>query len=208
MIHALPGMGADHRMYPEPWRQLPDFRAHDWTSHAGETTLPEVARSMDAACGIQDGDVLVGSSLGGMIACEISKFRRIAALYLIGSAVRSAEINGLLAKLRPLAKVAPIDWLRLSAGKIPHELAQMFSSMESSFIRAMCQAVFAWEGLGSTPVPVYRLHGRFDLVIPPPEHADLLLEGGHLIAISHARACVEFVRQQEERRLRPPPTTG
>jgi len=25
MIHALPGMGADHRMYPAPWTRIPEF---------------------------------------------------------------------------------------------------------------------------------------------------------------------------------------
>jgi len=29
MIHALPGMGADHRMYPAPWPDLFGFIAHD-----------------------------------------------------------------------------------------------------------------------------------------------------------------------------------
>ena len=68
-LHALPGMGADRRMYPEPWSTVPKFKAHDWIRHAGEKSLPEVAASMAEACGIQDGDVLVGSSLGGMVAC-------------------------------------------------------------------------------------------------------------------------------------------
>lgn len=29
MIHALPGMGADHRMYPAPWTSIPDLVTHD-----------------------------------------------------------------------------------------------------------------------------------------------------------------------------------
>ena len=30
-------------------------------------------------------------------------------------------------------------------------------------------------------------------VIPPPAHVDLLLNGGHLISMTHARECVDFV---------------
>jgi pimeloyl-ACP methyl ester carboxylesterase len=198
IIHALPGMGADRRMYPDPWPSLPGFKAHDWVRHTGEKSLAEMAVSMAEGCGIQDGDVLVGSSLGGMVACEITKIRRVPALYLIGSAVRKEEISGLLATLHPLAKIAPIDWLRFSAGKIPMDLTQMFSGMETSFIREMSAAIFQWEGLGETTTRVFRLHGSRDLVIPPPARADLLVAGGHLISISHAKECLEFIRTREK----------
>lgn len=198
MIHALPGMGADRRMFPGPWLRLPSFVAHDWVRHAGEKSLPEVARSVCAQFKIRDGDVLVGASLGGMVACEISKLRDLRALYLVGSATRQEEVNALLAKLHPLAQIAPIDWLKFSAGKIPIELTQMFAGLEATFIRAMCAAVFHWEGLGQTSAHVFRLHGKFDLVIPPSDKVDLLVNGGHLISISHAEDCVRFIERSLE----------
>jgi hypothetical protein len=149
------------------------------------------------ACGIEDGDALIGASLGGMVACEITKLRRIDSLYLLGSAVRKEEVSSLLAALHPLAQVAPIDWLRFSAGKIPTEFAQMFANVETSFVRAMCDAIFRWEGLVPTKTRVVRIHGRRDLVIPPPPKVDLLLSGGHLISITHAEACVTFIRTDQ-----------
>jgi pimeloyl-ACP methyl ester carboxylesterase len=194
MIHALPGMGADRRMYPPPWGSIPAFEAHDWVRYSGERSLADVARSMCEACDIRDGDTLVGSSLGGMVACEITKLRQISKLFLVGSAVKKEEISSLLAALRPLATVAPIDWIKLSAKRAPMELIQMFSGIETAFVRAMCEAVFAWDGLGESEVPLVRLHGNRDLVIPPPPQVDLLLNGGHLISMSHARECAAFVR--------------
>lgn len=192
-IHALPGMGADHRMYPAPWSALPSFHPHDWVRHRGESSLPEVAKSMAEACQICDGDMLVGSSLGGMVACEITKIRRIPTLFLIGSALQKREVSTLLAFLHPLAKYAPIDWVRVSAGRIPLEMSQMFAQIEGSFVRAMCEAVFQWRGGANAETRVLRLHGRRDLVIPPPENADLLLDGGHLISISHAKECAAYI---------------
>lgn len=197
MIHALPGMGADHRMYPVPWKTLPDFVAHKWVRHGGEKSLAEAAKSMCLACNVQDDDILVGSSLGGMISCEITRIRKIKALYLIGSATCKDEISALLSALHPVARIAPIDWLRFSAGKIPIEFAQMFSSVEESFVRAMCEAIFQWDGLGRSETPVYRIHGKYDLVIPPPKKTDLLLNGGHLISMSHAKECVDFIKLKE-----------
>jgi len=114
-------MGADRRMYPDAWQVLPGFIAHDWISHSGEQTIAAVARSAAEGWGIRDGDVLIGSSMGGIVACEIAKIRWIPRLYLIGSAVSKDEVNALLSVLHPLAKFAPIEWLRVSSGSIPVE---------------------------------------------------------------------------------------
>jgi pimeloyl-ACP methyl ester carboxylesterase len=94
-----------------------------------------------------------------------------------------------------LAKVAPLTWLQFSAGKFPGEMADMFVRSDPEFIRAMCLAIFEWEGLGETSTRVLGLHGRFDHVIPPPANPDLLLNGGHVIAMSHPRECTDFIHK-------------
>jgi len=194
MIHALPGMGADHRMYPAPWQCLPNFIAHDWVRHSVEKTLANVARQMAETYNIRDGDILVGSSLGGMVACEITKIREISELYLIGSATHKEEVIRLLANLHPLGRIAPIEWIRFSAGEIPFELAQMFAEVDPSFIRAMCAAIFEWDGVSTSQTKIFRIHGKHDLVIPAPEKVDLLLDGGHLLSMSHAPQCIDFIK--------------
>jgi hypothetical protein len=196
MIHALPGMGADERMFPSPWNSLPGFVGHNWKPCANKKSLAAVAETICTAGSINDGDSLIGASLGGMVACEITKVRKIKTLYLIGSATHKEEINSILQILHPLAPVAPIDWLRFSAGKIPHELSQMFADADPSFIRAMCAAIFQWQGLADSSARVYRIHGKYDLVIPPPKNVDLSLNGGHLISITHATECVNFMLNQ------------
>lgn len=196
MIHALPGMGADHRMFPAPWSDLPDFRAHDWVTSPGLTSIRQVAEVMVDVAGIADGDTLVGCSLGGMVAVEITKLRRIPQLFLVGSAVKKEEMNSWAARLHPLAGKVPISWLKKAAGKLPHEAATMLAEADPDFIRRMCLAIFRWEGLGETDTRVWRIHGRKDLMIPAPEKCDLLLGGGHLIAMTHARECVTFVSER------------
>lgn len=198
MIHALPGMGATCRMYPEPWTSLPNFIAHDWCRYAGEITLEEIARSVCDSKNIKDGDSIVGSSLGGMVACEITKMRKIKSLYLVGSAIRRDEINPLLSFLSPLIKAAPIKMIQFSAGSIPHELSEMFAVADEAFLRAMCSAVFKWDGLYESSAAVYRIHGRSDMVIRSPANVDLLLDGGHMIAMTHASQCVKFITAREQ----------
>ena len=198
MIHALPGMGADHRMFPDPWNRLPGFSACDWPRHRGERTLSGIAHRVCEEYRIADGDIVVGASLGGMIACEIAKIRKLDTLYLVGSAICHDEVSRLLTVFHPLIDLAPIEWLRFSAGKIPADMAQMFATVETSFVRCMSKAIFQWEGLGAVPVRLVHIHGRRDLVIPPPAHADLLLDdGGHLISMTHARPCTEFIEANQ-----------
>jgi pimeloyl-ACP methyl ester carboxylesterase len=196
MILALPGMGADERMFPAPWNSLPNFTALNWKSWSGENSVPALAETICRNASIKDGDTLVGASLGGMVACEIAKLRRIKTLFLVGSATDQREVNRALELMRPLVNLPLFDWLRISAGKIPHDLLHMFADADPAFIRTMCAAIFQWKGLGDAEVKVFRIHGRSDLVIPCPAKPDLLLKGGHLISISHAAECVDFIRNR------------
>lgn len=71
----------------------------------------------------------------------------------------------------------------------------MFAGVEASFIRAICAAIFKWEGLGKSKTEIFRIHGKKDLIIPPPRAVDLLLDGGHLISMTRATECVEFIKK-------------
>lgn len=203
MIFVLPGMGADRSMYPAPWHALPESRFLDWPAFAGENSIAAVARRVTEEAHIGDGDIVIGSSLGGIVAGEISKLRRLDALILVGSAKQREEISGLLAALLPLVNLAPIEFIQRAVGKYPNELTTMFSHSHAGFIRAMCHAIFEWDGLDETLVTPLRLHGKKDRVIPLPVGVDKILDGGHLIAMTHAQLCVDFIRSNLPPNRRP-----
>lgn len=177
-------------MYQHEWLTLPNFIAHDWPAYRGEKTLTDVARSVVNEWDIGDGDILVGSSLGGMVACEITKIRRIPHLFLVGSAIDRSEIARMFAITYPLINLMPVALMTRVASVFNNDLLQMFSRADSTFIRQMCTAIFHWEGLGVTASKIHRIHGKYDWVISSPRHVDLLLDGGHLIAMTHARECI------------------
>jgi pimeloyl-ACP methyl ester carboxylesterase len=183
-------------MYPGPWRTLPEVRLLDWPDYQGERSLEAVSARLIAMHEIADGAVVVGSSLGGMVACEIARQRQLQRLILIGSAMSKEEVNGLLRTLVPLIDLAPLAFIQHAAGKIPAELTQMFSQAQAPFIRAMCRAIAEWRGADVGSTPVHRIHGRHDRVILLPARVDLVLDGGHLIAMTHAQECCEFVRMR------------
>lgn len=184
-------------MYTGPWRELPRCTFLDWPVNLNAATIGEVAAKVIEFAGIPDGATLIGSSLGGIVACEMARLRRVERVVLIGSATKHEEISSVLRVLHPLIDLAPLTFVQRACGKLPGELCSMFSESDADFIRNMCRAIFSWDGLPLGATSVYRIHGRQDLVIPPPEDADVLLEGGHLIAMTHAVECVRAIRASQ-----------
>jgi pimeloyl-ACP methyl ester carboxylesterase len=175
----------------------------DWPKCEGRESLADVASRLVEEADIGDGDVVAGCSLGGMVAGEIARIRRLDCLVLISSARHKAEINSLLAALHPLIDVLPVEFVQRCAARLPSELSRMFSRSQPEFVRRMCRAIFTWEGSADVPVRGLRIHGRKDRVIAPPANADLWLEAGHLLAITHAAECVGFLRRNRPNSANP-----
>ena len=193
----LPGMGADRTLYGAPeWQALSSVRFLDWPDYRGEKTISAIAERVVSEAGISDGATVAGSSLGGIVACEIAMKRRLRNLILIGGAASPGEISKVLEMASPLAALAPISFLQALAGGLPGELAAMFARSDADFIRAACLAIFDWPGLDHSRIRPVRIHGRFDPVIPLPSGADLVVEGGHFIAITHPKDCVGFLKDR------------
>ena len=144
-----------------------------------------------------DGDVVVGASLGGMVACEVADIVKLQNLVLVGGVCHPDEINGLLKLFHPLARLAPLEFIQRVSGKVPGELARMFVGVNAGFVRAMCFAVFDWDGLPEGLISPIRIHGEADLVVPLPERVDKALDGGHLISMTHARECVDWLIERK-----------
>jgi esterase/lipase len=165
-----------------------------WPKYDGEKTYAEIAQRVINENRIEDGDIIGGSSLGGMISLEMSQLIRPKAIVLIGSAVSSNEVQGLLALLAPLAVVTPISIVQILAGKQTNIVSTMFAESETEFIRAMCSYLPRWPGYRGRMDNVYRLHGRQDHVIPCPASGATVVESaGHLIAMTHPGETAAFL---------------
>lgn len=193
MIHFYPGMGATSSMYGESWRSLFEARFHDWPQWKNEKTIQDIALRLVKEHHIKAGDTVIGTSLGGIVACEIANHIKLERVVLIGSALNKKEINKVLSLLHPLVNLTPLSFIKMSAGKLPCELTKMFSHSDPAFIRNMSKAIFTWEGYKGE-VPVSRIHGKRDYVIPLPEKTDHVVHGGHLIAMQHPLECIKYVK--------------
>jgi pimeloyl-ACP methyl ester carboxylesterase len=181
-------------MYGGTWRNLPDCKFVEWPNYEGERSIASIAKRIAAEQKIQASDILIGSSLGGIVACEMAKITPVDSLVLVGSAKKKEEISRFLSVIHPLVDLAPLTFIQRLAERIPSDLAQMFSKGQAEFMRAMCRAIFEWDGLDDEPVRLSRIHGTKDRVIPLPEGIQHVLVAGHLIAITHSQECVDIIR--------------
>lgn len=192
-IYVLPGLGADSSMYGSEWHHIEGCRFLDWPAYRGETSIAGMAQRIVDEAGIVDGSTVIGSSLGGMVACEIARIREVKLLILVGSAVSPSEVNRALRLLDRVGGMVPLRLLQRLARCFSSPVARMFSSSDPDFIRGMSRAIFLWEGWYEPSVRLLRIHGSRDHVIVPPADADLYLDGGHLIPMTHAKECVDFI---------------
>ena len=198
--YILPGMGADSSMYGEASRKLEGVKYINWPSYNNEHSISEVAKWIIQEVKIQAQDTIGGSSLGGIIAAEISKHVIVNKLILIGSTLTPDNINPLLKKLSALSVITPVNFIQAFAGKAnsihENKLLKMFSHSEPLFIKSMCTAVFEWDGNKKPNCAVSHVHGEKDNVILPPSNgAEIIKGGGHLIALTHETSVVEFIRR-------------
>jgi len=194
-MHALPGLGGDHRMFTGAWHSLPGFVAHDWPLWHGATTLKETAAEVCAQYNIVDGDTLIGASLGGMVACEIASIRKLKQVYLIGSAISPVEINPLLLGIQPLGSHSLLAASQKISALLPLDVARMYHNSDTTFMQHMLCAIANWPGVEATALPITRIHGRYDMTISRPNGVDHWLHGTHLIPMTHADHCVAIIQK-------------
>jgi pimeloyl-ACP methyl ester carboxylesterase len=195
MIYLLPGMGANSKMYQGAWLDFNSATCIDWPSYKGDASLSELARRVAAQYRMKDNDILIGSSMGGMVALEISKLLHLDRVVLVGSAIDVSEMNSLLTILTPFVDSAPVEFFQKLAARQDGLFQQMFAASDPDFMRAMCKAISTWDGYPRDLTRVTRIHGEKDKVIKCPQDCHVIKRAGHLLPITHARACVDIIHR-------------
>lgn len=197
----LPGLGARSSMYGPEFGDLADEVLRvDWPEHRDERSIAALAERMLAEDPLAECEVLVGSSLGGMVGAEIALRTSPRMLVLVGSARHPREVNMLLRQLAKMGDRMPIEHLQnlmgldFLAGRA--EILDHLAAADPDQVRAMAAAIFSWEGCADPGCPSPRIHGAWDLVIPPPSTgAEIIGRAGHMIAMTHGDRVVTFVRE-------------
>lgn len=196
----LPGMGADSSMYGSEYQKIENMVFVDWPVYKKERSIKQVAERVVDLYQIKDGDIAGGSSLGGIVAAEISKFIKLKKLFLIGSSLYAEDLNPKMKWLSRYAGTPPVKSLQVVTGVVSlfmnernRTLIDMFRRTDAMFIKAMIKALNVWGGCPNPECDVYSIHGGKDRVISPDSNSIILDDAGHTIVMTHGKQVVDFI---------------
>jgi pimeloyl-ACP methyl ester carboxylesterase len=188
----IPGMGADHRLFDGI--ELPGHEVirTNWIPHRDGEHLSTYAGRFAEHYGVGAADILIGVSMGGIVAGAMAQRVPPQRLILISSCSDIRQLSPLIAALIPMGPISPFELARLlPRGLMPaqRKLAlEMFDAQDMAFIRWACNAVMEWTGAPRLPGTV-TIHGTADRVFPirrQPQVDVTIQGGGHLMVMDQA----------------------
>jgi len=200
-VYFISGLGADKRVFKHI--SLPDgFEAIylDWIPPGANESIEEYARRLAEKIDINAPFSLIGLSMGGMIASEISKRYKSRLTVLISSVPVSSDLPPYYKWIRSmnLGRLIPIRWIksafivrRLFTTETNDDkltLLEMIRDIDMKFIQWAMDAIPKWINK-ELPLPYIHIHGTSDKILPirytKPTH--IIEKGGHLIIMNRAK---------------------
>jgi pimeloyl-ACP methyl ester carboxylesterase len=200
-IYLIAGLGADTRVYNNINLNEHEVITVDWVEPDLNDTLPSYAQRLIYQYNIKPNSVLIGNSLGGIIAVEMAKFMPVEKVILISSIKTSDEAPGYFKIFRTLPVYKMIPGKIFSSmgfmvkplfGHMSQEDAWLFSDMlkKSSpvFMKWAMYAILHWEN-EIIPPNLYHITGDKDLVFDYKriKGATLVKGGTHIMIFDKAK---------------------
>ncbi len=197
-VYLLPGVGCDRRLFSRLDLHEVKVKVVEWPPFPPGCSLREMALAVLPQVDATHPHVLVGVSLGGMVAQELAMFTKPEKVVLISSwtgpwewprYVHWASTLHLPALISPFAMW--FAWpLKRALGPRPADVDRLLWEMAlaqgAGKIRRGVQAVLRWEG-SRWSGPVVRIHGSGDRVIPLRFPVDHVVRGGeHIMVLTRA----------------------
>jgi len=206
VVYLLPGIGCDHRLFDGIDLKGSKTVAMDWPSFPEDCTLTSIAQELAAQVDRDKPHVLVGVSMGGMVAQELAVLTNPVKVVLISSWTGPQEHPPSLKFMKMLRWWWVVNSFTLWAtwplkrflGKRDRVadklLYDMAVSETAAKIRTGLGAVMNWKG-SPWKGPVARIHGNNDLVIPLRFPVDHVVKGGeHVMVLTRAGEVSRLLR--------------
>jgi len=202
-VYLIPGQGSDHRVYGKlKLDSIYDtVRVHYLQPVKGET-MNAYARRLAAQVDTTQPFALVGLSLGGMLATEMSCFLKPEKTIIVSSAASRAELPGRykFMKAVPLYRVFPPGLIKAGAfvaqpvvepdrRKEKETFKAMLRAKDKLFLKRSVHCIVRWEGpKDSLNCPLVHIHGDNDHTLPLRKvKADVVVKGGsHMMLLTRA----------------------
>ena len=205
--YLIPGMGADKRLFQH--FNLTNGKVHhlDWIPHGSSKNLAEYATLMAERITTEK-NVVVGSSMGGMVTVEIAKLIQPKGAVLVSAPSGRHEFPQVLKNLNALRlhrALTPKQVLRISTladlfmGFKTDEQRAMFYDMlrgnGEDFLHFAISAVLEWKNTTPPTVPFIQILGTHDRLFKQHKIPNaVMLEGsGHFTAFERGKEVSEII---------------
>ncbi|MBN8668191.1 MAG: alpha/beta hydrolase [Chitinophagales bacterium] len=208
-VYFIPGLGADRRVFKNitlPAGYEPVYV--DWLKPLEGESLAAYAERVHKGLNPQIPYILVGLSMGGMIASEIAQKHPPALLVLISSIPCSSHLPGYYRKAAALKlqKLIPISLFKSMAvmkrfftTETPEDkkmLKAMIRDVDPKFIYWSLEAILGWKMEEPFPDRVH-IHGTRDELLPvkytQPTHR--IEKGGHLLVMNRGEEVSKILEE-------------
>jgi pimeloyl-ACP methyl ester carboxylesterase len=208
-IFLIPGLGADERIY-----QHIDLKGHEvinikWIEPDKKDTLSTYAQKLIDHYSITPKSIVIGNSLGGMLAIEIGKRLDLDKTILISSIKTADEAPRSFKWYRylPLYLLLPKKWLTSmeflileAMGKMSKRHQELFLGMlkstSPSFIKWALGAILHWDNQ-IIPKNVYHITGDRDKIFPYKriKGATIVKGGTHIMILNKAKQINTWLKE-------------
>lgn len=208
-LYLLPGLGADHRLFGK--LDLPGHAVHylDWPEMPEGSLLRDYAAVLAAKVDASGPHVLIGVSMGGMVAQELAMLTKPAGVVIISSWKGPQEMPPPLKLLRGthperiLSKVfiqRSLPFMRWQMGVESAGSAALFDSLlmvhPLAQLKVQINACLCWDGPATRVEGLVHIHGDHDRLMPIGyiEQPVLVKGGGHFMVFDRAAEVSERIR--------------
>lgn len=210
-LYCLPGLGTDHRLFERCDFGDQPITRFDWPEMPVGSTLADYARHFAALIDASEPHVLIGTSMGGMVAQELAAFTRPRLVVIISSWKGPQERPWYLTMLgrlgaerlvnrffleRFVPTVRVMRWkLGLEDKDAQVHVMRMMERWSPQQLRVMIHACLTWHG---APVQhLVHIHGDRDALMPLRLiHDPRTVRGGtHLMVLTRAAEVSTLVRE-------------
>ncbi len=215
-IILIPGLGYDRRIFEKLELPFPDIRFLEWIDPLANESIQKYSkRLVESVDWEHDEAILVGHSLGGIIAQEIACFRKVRAVILISSIKSRKEMPLYFKVVAPLhlekifsrelcIRSLPL-WGRSHGFQTIEEKSlfrEMLSKQSNKYLQWALRALSNWRTANlPANVRLLQVHGDQDKTFPLRliERPDFIVENGsHIMAYKRGGEVSEWLKREIE----------
>jgi pimeloyl-ACP methyl ester carboxylesterase len=204
-VYLLPGVACDRRLFHHFLLPGHEVRTLEWPAIPRGATLAQIAQRLSDSVDPGSDHVLVGVSMGGMVAQELALLTKPRKVVLISSVTGPHEWPPLLHHSRrfglhrlitefTMRSTWPIrQWWNKGDPEIARVLFAMAVDQTAAQIRTSVDAILRWQG-ADWDGPIVRIHGDRDTLLPLRFPVDHVVKGGsHVMVITRPQEVAGLV---------------